>query len=145
MCERCEAAKQRLTVEEGEELDRINEQINQLHEQRSRLCGNLPDEEMARRFVQTCERLDATLLAFAKQQTEQGLFGAEAQERTRLFVPALMLMACRLALTAGFDIEDTVALFGSELQQALVQRGTELAQQFRYLTSPKRGGNGVVH
>jgi len=53
------------------------------------------------------------------------------------------LHACRLCLMAGFDIEDTVQMFGSELQAALAQQSGEMMQKLQLMRIPR--GDGMVH
>lgn len=143
MCERCEAAKKRLTSEQARELDELNENIDRLRQRISVLRGDLSDDEMQRRFMHTCQGLDQLLVNWVKEETANGTFGPEGQYRAALFCPALMLEACRLSLMAGFDIEDTTQMFGTSLQQALTLQSGELLQQLQLMRVPR--GTGMVH
>jgi len=143
MCERCEEAKKRLTPEQCQELDELNENVGRLRQRIDELRGDPSNEEMQRRFMVVNERLDLALTAFVKDQLQQGTFGPEGQYRAALFCPVLMLHACRLALMAGFDIEDTIQMFGSELQAALAQQSGEMMQKLQLMRIPR--GDGMVH
>jgi len=143
MCQRCEEAKKRLTPEQGQELDELNEQVGRLHQRIDELRGDPADGEMQQRFNTVSQHLDVVLLEFVKEEGTRGTFGAEGQYRAALFCPVLMLHACRLALLAGFDIEDTVHMFGSELQAALMQQSGDMVQKLQLMRVPR--GDGMVH
>lgn len=143
MCERCEEAKKRLTPEQCQELDELNENLGRLRQRIDELRGDPSNEEMQRRFALIRERLDLVLTQFVKDEVNKGTFGIEGQYRGALFCPVLMLHACRLCLMAGFDIEDTVQMFGSELQAALAQQSGEMMQKLQLMRIPR--GDGMVH
>lgn len=143
MCQRCEEAKKRLTPEQATELDQLNEQLHKLHARISELRGDPDETRMSQRFVEVCTRLDQHLIEFVKLETQRGTFGAEGELRAMLFCPALMLQCLRTCLAAGFDIEDTVQMFGTELQQALIAQSGELVQKLQLMRTNR--GDGFVH
>ena len=143
MCERCEAAKKRLTPVLAQELDELNANMDRMRARIDELRGDPSDNEMQQRFRVTSDRLHEALLQFAKVETERGTFGPGGEHRVALFCPALMLQCCVLALSAGFDIEDTIHMFGNELQAALVTQSGEMVQKLQLMRVPR--GNGVMH
>ena len=143
MCSRCEEAKKRLTPEQAAELDELNANLDRMRTRIDELRGDPSDEQMQQRFRAVSDRLHDVLISFANTETERGTFGTGGEYREALLCPAMMLQVCLACLSFGFDLEDTIHMFGNELQSALALQSNSVVQKLQLMRGPR--GNGVMH